>query len=214
MKLERQAIIDTAIALLDEVGLDKLSMRRLAKEFDVQAPALYWHFKNKQELLDHMLVAMSPAELRVPRPGQAWDDWLIERSRLQYGRLIKHRDGARLAAQTKPTEDLFPGLESMLEALGAAGFAPEEALRGLLAISSYITGSALEREGARSPAAEAAETPETAEPAGQPDGMPDMSQYPNLVAAVGAARDPDAVFDYGLNAIVAGMRAELEKRGK
>ncbi|WP_194924036.1 TetR/AcrR family transcriptional regulator C-terminal domain-containing protein [Catenulispora pinisilvae] len=206
MKLERQAIIDTAIALLDEVGLDKLSMRRLAKEFDVQAPALYWHFKNKQELLDHMLVAMSPAELRVPRPGQAWDDWLIERSRLQYGRLIRHRDGARLAAQTKPTEDLFPGLESMLEALGAAGFAPEEALRGLLAISSYITGSALEREGARGHAAEA-------EPAEQPDGMPDMSQYPNLVAAVGAARDPDAVFDYGLNAIVAGMRAELEKRG-
>ena len=198
MKLERDAIVTAAIALLDEVGLDGLSMRRLAKELDVQAPALYWHFKNKQELLDHMLVAMSTEELRVPRPGQAWDDWLVERTRIQYHGLNRHRDGARLAAQTRPTEDLFPKLEAMLEALTAAGFTPEEALRGLLAISNYVTGSALEREGARDRA-----TDEAAATA--------VSQYPNLLAAAGAVSDPDAIFEHGLHAIVAGMRAELEK---
>ena len=198
MKLERDAIVTAAIALLDEVGLDGLSMRRLAKELDVQAPALYWHFKNKQELLDHMLVAISTEELRVPRPGQAWDDWLVERTRIQYHGLNRHRDGARLAAQTRPTEDLFPKLEAMLEALTSAGFTPEKALRGLLAISNYVTGSALEREGANG-----RPTDDAAREA--------VSQYPNLLAAAGAVSDPDAIFEHGLHAIVAGMRAELEK---
>ncbi|MEY9928733.1 TetR/AcrR family tetracycline transcriptional repressor [Catenulispora sp. GP43] len=206
MKLEREAIIEAAIALLDEVGLDGLSMRRLAKDLDVQAPALYWHFKNKQELLDHMLVAMGTEELRVPRAGQAWDDWLVERTRILYQGLNKHRDGARLAARTRPTEDLYPRLEAMLDVLAGAGFTPQEALRGLLAISSYVTGSALEREGARGRVADA----ELAELA--PGGMPDLSQYPNLTAAAEAAPDPDAIFEYGLRAIVAGLRAELEQR--
>ncbi|MEY9894862.1 TetR/AcrR family tetracycline transcriptional repressor [Catenulispora sp. MAP5-51] len=207
MKLEREAIVEAAIALLDEVGLDGLSMRRLAKDLDVQAPALYWHFKNKQELLDHMLVAMGTEELRVPRAGQAWDDWLIERTRLLYHGLNKHRDGARLAARTRPTEDLYPRLEAMLEVLSAAGFTPQEGLRGLLAISAYVTGSALEREGSRGRAADA----ERAELAPE-NGMPDLSQYPNLTAAAEAAPDPDAIFEYGLRAIVAGLRAELEQR--
>jgi len=213
VKLERDAIVTAAIALLDEVGLDGLSMRRLAKELDVQAPALYWHFKNKQELLDHMLVAISTEELRVPRPGQAWDDWLVERTRIQYHGLNRHRDGARLAAQTRPTEDLFPKLEAMLEALTAAGFTPEEALRGLLAISNYVTGSALEREGAKNRPAGAEPHPDTAPDASADSTtVTDLSQYPNLRAAAGAVSDPDAIFEHGLHAIVAGMRAELEQR--
>ena len=58
MKLQRDAVIRTALDLLDEVGIDGLSTRRLAERLGVQSPALYWHFKNKRALLDAMAKAM------------------------------------------------------------------------------------------------------------------------------------------------------------
>lgn len=47
----RADVLTAALRLLDERGLPDLSMRALARELDVQPSALYWHFKNKQELL-------------------------------------------------------------------------------------------------------------------------------------------------------------------
>lgn len=57
-RIDRRQVVDTALRLLNEVGLDGLTLRRIAKELNVQAPALYWHFKNKQELLDEMATEM------------------------------------------------------------------------------------------------------------------------------------------------------------
>jgi TetR/AcrR family transcriptional regulator, tetracycline repressor protein len=51
MTLTREQVEDTALAILTRFGLADLSMRRLARELDVQVGALYWHVKNKQELL-------------------------------------------------------------------------------------------------------------------------------------------------------------------
>jgi TetR/AcrR family transcriptional regulator, tetracycline repressor protein len=51
MTLTRDRVEDTALDILTRFGLADLSMRRLARELDVQVGALYWHVKNKQELL-------------------------------------------------------------------------------------------------------------------------------------------------------------------
>ncbi|HRO29720.1 MULTISPECIES: TetR/AcrR family transcriptional regulator [Micrococcaceae] len=51
MTLTRDQVEDTALAILTRFGLADLSMRRLARELDVQVGALYWHVKSKQELL-------------------------------------------------------------------------------------------------------------------------------------------------------------------
>ena len=68
MALDRAQVVTAAIELLDEVGLDGLTLRRLAQELGVQAPALYWHFKDKQELLDQMMVTISATEAPVELP--------------------------------------------------------------------------------------------------------------------------------------------------
>ncbi|MFD1417986.1 TetR family transcriptional regulator [Companilactobacillus keshanensis] len=52
MKLDRQTIQLAAISLLNEDGLEALSMRTLAKALDVKAASLYFHFKNKDELME------------------------------------------------------------------------------------------------------------------------------------------------------------------
>src|ERR1051326_1046185 len=104
MALDRAQVVKTAIDLLDEVGLDGLTLRRLAKQLGVQAPALYWHFKNKQELLDQMAetIAHDEAPLRPVTPDIPWDEWIAQRARDMRASLVRHRDGAMLAASTRP----------------------------------------------------------------------------------------------------------------
>ncbi|WP_271395822.1 TetR/AcrR family transcriptional regulator [Neomicrococcus lactis] len=51
MALTRDTVVDTAVRVLTQYGLADLSMRRLARELDVQVGALYWHVASKQELL-------------------------------------------------------------------------------------------------------------------------------------------------------------------
>ena len=57
-KLQREAVIRTALELLNDVGMEGLTTRRLAERLGVQQPALYWHFKNKRALLDALAEAM------------------------------------------------------------------------------------------------------------------------------------------------------------
>ena len=48
MKIQREAVVARALDLLDEVGIEGLTMRRLADAMGIKAASLYWHFSNKQ----------------------------------------------------------------------------------------------------------------------------------------------------------------------
>ena len=50
--LTRVAVVDAALELMDAHGVDWLTMRRLADHLGVTAPTLYWHVRNRSELLD------------------------------------------------------------------------------------------------------------------------------------------------------------------
>lgn len=82
------------MSILDTYGLQDLTMRRLASQLGVKAGALYWHFANKQELLDALA-----AEVMADLPGLMGPDWQQSvRSwaiRL-HTRLRSHRSGADL----------------------------------------------------------------------------------------------------------------------
>ena len=62
VKLTKAAVVDRALHLADTVGLDALTIRKLATELGVTPMALYWHFKNKDELLvgvvDHVMAGV------------------------------------------------------------------------------------------------------------------------------------------------------------
>lgn len=65
MALTREHVVSTAVEILRRYGLADLSMRRLARELDVQPGALYWHVRSKQELLVEVAAALLDA---VPSP--------------------------------------------------------------------------------------------------------------------------------------------------
>ena len=99
--IQQEVIVRAALTLLDEVGLEGLTMRRLATALKIQAPSLYWHFPNKQALLDGMADAIFGA-VALPRDlkGKTWDVRLKAVFRAIRRAFLAHRDGARVFAGT------------------------------------------------------------------------------------------------------------------
>jgi TetR/AcrR family tetracycline transcriptional repressor len=98
MPLQRETVARAALDVVDEVGLDGLTMRRLAAELEIKNQSLYWHFTNKQELLNCMAELMFAeifAELQNPEQSQEWPEWLAAFARLFRQAMLAHRDGAR-----------------------------------------------------------------------------------------------------------------------
>lgn len=92
MALTAESITSTALSILSQYGLGDLSMRRLARELDVQPSALYWHVKDKQSLL--ILISRSlKAEVDALCPATA--DPLAAAMSLREV-LLKYRDGAEI----------------------------------------------------------------------------------------------------------------------
>lgn len=150
-KVNRQQVVDEALILLDEVGLDAFTTRRLAQRLGVEQPALYWHFRRKEDLLTSMAeAALAPlAAVDLPAPGDDWQEWFVENYRGFRRALLGNRDGARLHAGTFPgTEDL-DRLQRKFAFLVASGIPEHDAQMAMLAASRFTVGSALEEQSAR-----------------------------------------------------------------
>ena len=199
-RLSRDTVLRAALDLLNEVGIDALSTRRLAERLGVQSPTLYWHFKNKAELLAAMNDAILQEQHRQPAPDPdlPWQEGFVANAQSFRRALLSYRDGARLHAGTRPQGAQFDPLETKLERLQEAGFEPEQAIGLMLAISRFVVGWVLEEQAA---------------PQDGPLGGagPDPARHP--LGARGwqalAAQTPDDVFERNLRVFVAGAQAML-----
>lgn len=214
-------IVATALRLVDEHGLDGLTLRRLAAELGVQAPALYWHVHNKRELLDAMAeqlaTALLPDSLREPGPGQPWWEWLADRSRRLRRAMLARRDGALIMAGNRPTPAALPGIERSLAALVRAGLTPVDALRTFHAVTAYTVGwvteeQAEQRRAGHAPADQLAESGRVLMSA-----MTDAVRFPTLAAAARGLAGPTLVgaeraFEFGLEMMIDGLRARAGSR--
>lgn len=203
MKLGREQIAETALGLMDEVGLDALSTRALAARLGVKQPALYWHFKSRRDLLDAMndLMLSGLSASRAPRSGEALMDFLARGAREFRAGLCAHRDGARLHAGTEASvEDLAPS-ERQMEFMVVSGFAAADAFDLLVAISRYTLGCVLEEQ------ADAERTP---------DSTLDQQviDYPYLSKGLAHYRGQShaAAFESGLALLLAGAAIQLQQR--
>lgn len=147
-KIDRAAVVWEALELLDEVGLNGVSTRAVARRLGVEQPSLYWHFKNKQELLAAMAAAALQRhdELPLPQVGDDWKSWFLENYRSFRGALLAHRDGARLHAGSVPDGASRERLLQKFAFLIEAGVAKQDAITGMLAASRFTVGSALEQQ--------------------------------------------------------------------
>ena len=176
MALSRERIVQEALALLDEDGLDGVTLRRLAARLGVQAPTLYWHIRNKAELVNELGEAiLSPGLADLPdATGIPWRGWLLEVAARFRGTLLAHRDGARVvaAAQLSPAMAAFS--ERAMSVLVEQGEPLRRARLLVLLIERFTLGLVLEEQSS-SPGqlADAALDPREA-----------VARYPTLTAGI------------------------------
>src|SRR5580704_2491715 len=106
MKINRDMITRAGLKLLNEDGLEQLTLRRLGIELNVQAATIYWHFKSKEELLDEMATTVLAEGAGNLIPRRSSSDWKIWASTFGKGlrkTLLAYRDGARMVGGTRLT---------------------------------------------------------------------------------------------------------------
>ncbi len=102
INLDRKQLVTAAFDLMQEVGLDALSMRALAARIGVQAPALYWHVSDKAELLGLMAADIHAQTRAAVADAADWRDWLRAFGHSFRRQLLQRRDAAKLCSIAKP----------------------------------------------------------------------------------------------------------------
>jgi TetR/AcrR family transcriptional regulator, tetracycline repressor protein len=151
--LTKAAIVQAALDLLNEAGMEGLTVRALASRLGVQAPALYWHVRNKQALLDEMatLIWRRVGDVMAGLPaGTPWREVMSTYAMTIRGELLGHRDGAKAFSGTTLTDpDVVRRQNYTLENLISQGFALPDAVRGLLLINNFTIGFCVEEQAVR-----------------------------------------------------------------
>ncbi|MCB5909565.1 TetR/AcrR family transcriptional regulator C-terminal domain-containing protein [Streptomyces pinistramenti] len=223
-RIDRKRVVDTALRLLNDVGLDGLTLRRIAKELNVQAPALYWHFRNKQELLDEMATEMfrrmserfmaGEGDGAPDLLGATWQDALHVTCSALRRELLGHRDGGKVFSGTRMTDQSYAApLDAILHRFTDAGFTLPDAVHAWWTAYNYTIGVVIEEQSVYpEPGAPEQRRPESRDPAYDLDDRERRigATYP-LAARAGRVffGDLDDGFDKGLRIIVAGVAATL-----
>lgn len=182
MTLTPERIVQEALALLDEEGLDGVTLRRLAARLGVQAPTLYWHVHNKADLLARLGDAILAPLGALPDPaGGHWRDWLLEAATHLRASLLAHHDGARVVAAAQASPAMAAFSERAMSVLVLQGEPLRRARLVVLLIERFTIGLVLEEQSA------AADSPP------DPGGLTD--RYPLITAAITEYFADDATVD-------------------
>jgi TetR/AcrR family transcriptional regulator, tetracycline repressor protein len=147
--LTREAVIRTALDMLDAVGIDGLSMRALADRLDVKAASLYWHLRDKDQLLelvaeavlDRVVVPISPPGWRA-QAGAACNELALY--------LQEHRAAAAVVLGCLPVVQRSRLARDLARVLAAAGL--EEAESAAFSLVVEAAASAFAASPATGPA--------------------------------------------------------------
>lgn len=200
-KVRREEVVTAGLKLLDEVGLDALTTRRLAQRLGVESATLYWHFRDKASLLGEMAaVALARHHaVQTPHDANRWLGWFADNARSFRRALLAYRDGARLHAGTTPSSDDMARVALKVAYLVSAGFSEREALMALLTASQFTIGCVMEEQARQ----------ERTMPALQMTPHPDAERLVASAVEV-AAPGSDVAFEFGLSLILEGLRNRIE----
>ena len=124
--ITREAIVETALRLLDRDGLDELSMRRVADELDTGPASLYWHVGSKDGLLE-LVFDRVIGEVEMPSPEPArWEEQLKEVARAGRAMILRHRDIVRISIGRVPMGPNALRVSEGLFAILRAGGVPDQ----------------------------------------------------------------------------------------
>ncbi|MGH8966681.1 MAG: TetR/AcrR family transcriptional regulator [Actinomycetes bacterium] len=216
--LTRDQIVGTAVELLDAEGLEGLNMRALGKRLDSAATAMYWHVKNKDNLV---LLATDQvwSELALPDPETVgWRAAATAMAIDLYGMFTRHPWLVQVfTAHIAYGEGKARHDDRHLAVYEAAGFSGAQADQAAAAVFTYVLGNAA---GAAATASHARRITRDGAAAEEQfhDAMARAREialgHPRLRArletpAAGYAAAPDKSFEFGLQALLDGLERQL-----
>ncbi|HEX2289535.1 MAG TPA: TetR/AcrR family transcriptional regulator [Pseudonocardiaceae bacterium] len=207
--LSQRRIVDQALVLLAEEGLDGVSMRRVAQALGTGPASLYAHLHNKEELCQLMLDQLI-GEVAVPEPDpQHWREQLKELMRSMVRAMTDHPGSAHLAIATRvPTgPNALRIMEGMLSILRSGGLSDRvTAFAGDL-IGTYVSALALEAGTWAGNAPEVAAIAERTQQIRDYFAALPTDSFPHLVALAHPLTEGSVEerFEFGLEVLVAGL---------
>jgi AcrR family transcriptional regulator len=204
--LTQEAIVRAAIAVLDADGLDRLSMRHVARTLNTGAATLYWHVGSKDGLLD-LVFDHIIGEQEVPDPDpERWQEQLREVARTMRATLLRHRDVVRLSiGRFAMGPNALRYGDRLLGILRAGGVPPELAVTSHRLLFAIVNGFSLDdtEEGGLPPA----DRPD--DPAAARDYVASLpaDRFPHLIELAGHFAGPgrDQEFELLLDLFVDGL---------
>lgn len=214
--LTREAIVATALRVLDRDGLDGFSMRRVAEELNTGAASLYWHVGSKDGLLDLVLEEVIGEQVtEVPDPDpERWQEQFKQVARVMRQTIRRHRDIVEISIGRVPMGPNALRLSERVLAILRAGGVPDElAVQSYLLMFSVVNGFTMDEGGYEAEvAAGAPPLEESAEMVGGYLASLPADQFSNLteVADHFVDADQDARFELLLDLFVEGLARRAE----
>jgi AcrR family transcriptional regulator len=141
--LSRERVLDAAIGLADDRGIDALTMRGLAQELGVEAMTLYYYVRNKDEIVNGIVDRVA-SEFALPSPRDDWKSALRASAVSAYRVLLQHRWAAALILSgSGVSQARLRYMDAILGTLRGAGFSAEMTDHAYHALDSHIMGFTL-----------------------------------------------------------------------
>ncbi|WP_432884347.1 TetR/AcrR family transcriptional regulator [Kribbella sp. CA-245084] len=214
-RLSREAILTAALRIVDDEGIDALTMRRLAATLQVNPMSLYHHLPNKAAVLAG-LAELVFAGLELPDPGDAvpWDEQLKEAARAYRNGLRQHPNLAlQVLSDTSAVSDVVVvTMEPFYRALDRAGLSPRQIFEAANTLIDFIHGFSLGEASVRAETFELAPDLLTRVRALPADKAPTLKRIVGGLGVEGLAYDFDGGFESGLSTLTAGIAATARRR--
>lgn len=195
-----ELVLDAAARLLESHGVDGFTMRGLADDLGVAVTSIYWHVGGRDTLFDRLVDRLLAEMANLPVTGRTAVDRIASLARAQRRALIERQHLLAIAHERDRTPLLFlPVQQTIAKHLAEVGVTGTDAALVLRAIEVHVISSALMQF-----TAVRDELHEEEDPTLWTGAWPDQE----LVAALQSPTDYDAVFEYGLTAMLAGLGSD------
>jgi AcrR family transcriptional regulator len=206
--LTRERVIEAALRVMDEEGLEAVSMRRVAREVGVEAMSLYHHVEDKEDLLDGVCESVM-AEFVFPAPSQDWRENCRRGARAWRQLLRRHPNVMRLFAEQRgpirTVESIRP-TEFALRILRSSGLSDRDTAQAFHAFGGYIQGFVMMELGSIAGGSDEEHLKAHAELVAALPG-----EFPTLetVGPYFAECEPDEQFEFGLDLLIRGLESKI-----
>jgi AcrR family transcriptional regulator len=205
--LTRDRVIEAALRVMDEEGLDAVSMRRVAREVGVEAMSLYHHVEDKEDLLDGICEHVM-AGFEFPDPVEDWAENCRRGARAWRRLLQSHPAVMRLFAEQRGpvrTVDSMRPMEFALRLLRGAGLSDRDTAQAFHAFGGYIQGFVMMELGSIAGGSDEAHLKAHADLVA---ALPDEFAALVAVSPYFAECDADEQFEFGLDLLIRGLEAK------